>query len=145
MELRDGSIGTPTTANAPDIAAALSVDQLFDSLALRVDGPRAWDAKLTIDWAIAGHGTHRTTMSNGVLIHYDIQSDIRSDLPAHSPGADTTVTLTKAQTLGLFAGALDLQQQLETGAITVDGDPALVGALAGYLDRPDPNFEIVMP
>ncbi len=137
MELRDGSIGTPTTANAPDIASALSVEQLFDSVALRINGPAAWDAKLTIDWNITDHGTHRATMSNGVLIHYDT--------PAGTPGADTTVTLTKQQTLGLFAGALDLQQQLESGAITVDGDPTLIAALAGYLDSTDPDFEIVMP
>ncbi len=137
MELRDGSIGTPTTANAPDIAAALSVEQLFDSVALRVNGPAAWDAKLTIDWNITDHGTHRATMSNGVLIHYDT--------PAGSPGADTTITLTKTQTLGLFAGVLDLQEQLQTGAMTVDGDPTLIATLAGFLDTTDPNFEIVVP
>ena len=37
-------------AGAPDMAGALTVDQLFDSLAIRVDGPRAWDEHLAIDW-----------------------------------------------------------------------------------------------
>ncbi len=54
LELREGSIGTPTTTNAPDIVAALGVDQLFDALALRIDGPRAWAAHLTIDWNVIG-------------------------------------------------------------------------------------------
>jgi alkyl sulfatase BDS1-like metallo-beta-lactamase superfamily hydrolase len=84
LELRDGSVGTPTTTSAPDIVAALTVNQLFDSVALSVDGPNAWNEHLTIDWNISGHGTHRSTLSNGVLIHHDVELD--------TSGADTTFT-----------------------------------------------------
>ena len=63
LELREGSVGTPTQTNAPDIVAALSVAQLFDTLALRVDGPRAWDTRLVIDWEITDQGqTHRMAL-----------------------------------------------------------------------------------
>jgi alkyl sulfatase BDS1-like metallo-beta-lactamase superfamily hydrolase len=94
LELRDGSVGTPTTTSAPDIVAALTVDQLFDSIALSVNGPSAWEERLTIDWNIAEHGTHRSTLSNGVLIHHDVD--------AGTAGADTTFTLSKVQVLQLF-------------------------------------------
>ena len=37
---------------------ALSVEQLFDTLAIRVDGPRAWDEKLVIDWVFTDVRQH---------------------------------------------------------------------------------------
>jgi alkyl sulfatase BDS1-like metallo-beta-lactamase superfamily hydrolase len=137
LELRDGSVGTPVSASAPDILTALTVGQLFDSVALRVDGPNAWDTNLTIDWNITGHGVHRSTLSNGVLIHHDV--------PAGTAGADTTFSLSKTHLLQLFGGAIDLGEQLASGAITVEGDPALLGTLVGHLDQPDPDFAIVTP
>jgi alkyl sulfatase BDS1-like metallo-beta-lactamase superfamily hydrolase len=138
LELREGNVGTPTTTDAPDIAAALSINQLFDTVALSVDGPRAWDARLTIDWNISGAGTHRSSLSNGCLVHHDVETGIG--------GADATFTLTKPQLLQLFGGAIDLGEQIASGAIiTAGGDPQVFATLAGYLDQPDPNFAIVTP
>ena len=42
-ELRSGKFGTPASAGAPDILGALSVEQVLGALAVRVDGPRAWN------------------------------------------------------------------------------------------------------
>lgn len=42
-ELRHGQFGTPTTAASPDLTAALSVDQILASIAVRIDGPKAWN------------------------------------------------------------------------------------------------------
>ncbi|MBS1847820.1 MAG: MBL fold metallo-hydrolase, partial [Actinobacteria bacterium] len=50
-ELRDGIFGTPTRASA-DVAGALTVEQLFDAMGVRIDGPRAWDEHLRIAWRI---------------------------------------------------------------------------------------------
>ena len=44
------------SAGAPDMVGALTVDQLFDSLAIRVNGPKAWDEHLTIDWVFTDLG-----------------------------------------------------------------------------------------
>ncbi len=38
-ELRDGNFGTPTASASPDILAALGIGQVFDALAIRVNGP----------------------------------------------------------------------------------------------------------
>ncbi|MFN8138032.1 MAG: alkyl sulfatase C-terminal domain-containing protein [Propionicimonas sp.] len=39
-------------------------------MAIRVDGPRAWHERLTIDVALTDLGqTHRISLSNGVLSH----------------------------------------------------------------------------
>jgi alkyl sulfatase BDS1-like metallo-beta-lactamase superfamily hydrolase len=130
-ELRDGV--TPSAvdlAGATDMVSALSIEQLFDALAIRVNGPRAWGESVAIDWVFTDLGrTHRTKLSNGVLIQ---QID-----PAHG-AAELTVTLTKATLLGLLGGAgLDT---LET-----TGDLGAIGRLLAVLDPPTGAFPIVTP
>ncbi|GAA3011423.1 alkyl sulfatase dimerization domain-containing protein [Streptomyces drozdowiczii] len=117
-------------ALAASMASALSVTQAFDSLAIRVDDPRAWDEQLTILWKITDLGeTYRMVLSHGALIHYPGPKDTSADL---------TLTLTKPQLLGLLAGhGLD--------GITTDGDASALTRLLAVLDEPDPNFPIVTP
>ncbi|MEV8250452.1 alkyl sulfatase dimerization domain-containing protein [Microbacterium sp. NPDC076768] len=52
-ELREGNFGTPTTTNAPAIQAQLTPEQLFDAIAITVDGPRAWDLDLAFDITVS--------------------------------------------------------------------------------------------
>ena len=66
------------------------------------------------------------------------QALIQTENPTSKAAADLTLTLTKAQLLGLLAGrGLD--------GIQVSGDPAVLTALLGLLDTPDPAFPIVTP
>ncbi len=130
-ELREGiTVNEFQMAASPEMLGALSVEQLFDSIAIRVDGPKAWDLAFAIDWTFTDLGhTVRTELSNGVLIQ-DV--DPRSGTPA------LTVTLTKAQLLGLLGGAgLD--------GIEHDGDTGVIGQLLGVLDSSTPDFPIVTP
>jgi hypothetical protein len=41
-ELRDGNFGTPVSGAAPLIVAQLTPEQLFDAIAITVNGPQAW-------------------------------------------------------------------------------------------------------
>ena len=51
------------------MAGALTVGELFDTLAIRVDGPRAAGQSLVIDWNFTDAGrTVRLALSNGALI-----------------------------------------------------------------------------
>jgi hypothetical protein len=93
-ELRNGNFGTPTKSGSPSVLTALSVDQVFDSAAFRVNGPKAWDLMLINDWVIADENkTYRTELRNGVLIHYVVPPDFhgaapRRDLHAQPSGTD---------------------------------------------------------
>ncbi|AZG47527.1 alkyl/aryl-sulfatase [Gordonia insulae] len=138
-ELRNGPVGTPTTAAAPDIIAALSVEQVFDAVALRVDGPNSWDANITLDWVITDENLrHRSELRNGLLVHFDLDDD--------APGrADATFTLTKPVLLGLFLAGADLGAAIDDGSVSVEGDPGLFAQMAGHLDSPDPDFAMVTP
>ncbi|PPJ22034.1 alkyl/aryl-sulfatase [Nocardia nova] len=137
-ELRHGSVGTPTTADAPDIAAALTVEQLFDAIALRIDGPKAWSAEITIDWNVSDRNlVHRTQLRNGVLVHFDVSADV--------PAPDATFTLSDADLHAALLGAKDIRQLIADGAVTAEGNVSTLIELVGYLDAPDPDFAIVTP
>ena len=111
-------------------AGALELEQLFDSVALRIDGPRAWDEHLAIDWIFSDLGrTIRTTLTNGVLSQ-------TPDPPADA--VDLTITLTKTR---LF----DVLLQGELDGVDLDGDPTVIARLQALLDRPEPSFPIVTP
>ncbi|MFF2393343.1 alkyl/aryl-sulfatase [Nocardia sp. NPDC058114] len=137
-ELRNGNVGTPLATSSADISAALSVEQLFDAIALRVDGPRAWDARIVIDWRITDSGTvHRTELRNGLLVHFDVEGE--------PPPAQATFTLTEADLRAALLGGQDLAKMIGDGRVTAEGDPTKLAELVGYLDAPDPDFAIVTP
>lgn len=137
-ELRNGPVGTPIASDSADIAAALTVEQLFDAIALRIDGPRAWSADITIDWRISDEDiVHRTHLRNGLLVHFDLDTDL--------PVPDATFTLTNAQLHAALLGGSDIGTMIAEGAIAVDGDPTRLAELVKYLDSPDPDFAIVTP
>jgi alkyl sulfatase BDS1-like metallo-beta-lactamase superfamily hydrolase len=109
----------------------VTVEQLFDSLGVRVDGLRAAEATVCIDWVFTDlDRTYRTALSNGALIHAD------AGYGSADPGL--TVTLTKPQLIGVIAtGNLD--------TLTHDGDTSLLATLLGLVDRVDHQFPIVTP
>ncbi|MRH90724.1 MBL fold metallo-hydrolase [Nocardia sp. SYP-A9097] len=135
MELRNGvSHNEIDTAN-PEMASALTADMIIDSMAVRVDGPRAVaSGGFIMDWQLTDTGDHlRLTLSNGALTHRAATLEA-----PHSGAADLTLTLTKPQLLGVLAG-----QGLD--GVTVAGDPKILSTLAGLLDTPNPDFNIVTP
>ncbi|WP_430332601.1 alkyl/aryl-sulfatase [Rhodococcus sp. ACT016] len=137
-ELRNGPVGTPTETASADIAGALSVEQVFDAIALRIDGPRAWSADITIDWRIEDEGVdHRTRLRNGLLVHYDLEGQ------ASTP--DAVLTLSRQDLIAAVVGGADVAGMIAAGRITAEGDIGKLTELIGYLDSPDPDFAIVTP
>ncbi|WP_371547853.1 MBL fold metallo-hydrolase [Streptomyces sp. NBC_00554] len=135
MELRKGA-GRVTldTANA-EMASALTVSMLLDSLAVRIDGPRAWNDRLTLDLVVIDEQRrHRVNLHNGALTH--------RAMPVHhtpKPHAGLTLILTRAELLGVLAG------KGLTG-IETDGDPELLSRLLSYASEPpDKAFPVVTP
>ena len=133
-ELRSGSLGTPVLTSSADILAQLSPEMLFDALAIRVDGPRAWDERLSIDVRFSDTGGHhRLQLANGVLTHTSAEK---------TEPADATVTLPRASLLILAAGNVDATALADAG-VEIDGDGSVLARLIAVLDDPDPDFAIV--
>ncbi|WP_280382143.1 alkyl/aryl-sulfatase [Nocardia wallacei] len=140
-ELRNGTFGTPTQSDSSSLLTALSVDQIFDAAALRINGPRAWGVTMTTDWRFTDDRdrVHRVELRNGVLIHYDRRAG--DGLPA----PDATVTTTRAALLGALLGGGDIAAAVRRGDLRIEGDAAVLAQLPPLFDKPDPNFAIVTP
>jgi linear primary-alkylsulfatase len=120
----------PVPVSAGGIIAALTITQLFDSLAIRIDGKRAWDTTASIRWHFADSGeAYRMELSNGALTHHPTSREDPADL---------VVTLTRPQLLAMLGGA-------GTDGVRFDGDPKIFATIAGLTDQPDPAFAIVTP
>ena len=136
-ELRDGNFGSPSTTASEDLLAALTVPQVFDSIAVRIDGPKAWDQHLMLSWVITDLGTtYMTELRNGTLNHRTVSAPVPNT---------TTFTLTRPQLIGLVTGSLDLVAAITDGSVVVDGDAAQLGSLVGLIAPVDSAFAIVTP
>ena len=64
------------------MVAALTVEQVFDAMAIRVNGPKAWHLQLVTDWHLTDEDrTHRVELRNGVLVHYDTTDTTATAMP----------------------------------------------------------------
>ncbi|MFJ8973140.1 MULTISPECIES: alkyl/aryl-sulfatase [unclassified Streptomyces] len=135
-ELRQGQFGTPTVTASADIIANLGPRLLFDALAVQIDGPKAWDERLTIDIVLTDtRETYRLRLANGVLTN--------TAAPQHGT-ADITLTTTTRRLPALALGDLT-PRALSDAGIRADGDTTVLDRLAAVLDPGGPDFPIVTP
>jgi len=132
-ELRDGNFGTATQTSSPAMLSALTPEQIFDGLAITINGPRAWDLDLVLDVTLSDlNSNYRLTLRNGVLVHRKVVAD--------STTADVTVKLDNA--FRLIRAAMG-----DTGSpgLEISGDQTALQQLLSVLDPADPAFNIVTP
>ena len=127
----------PRPAIPSDFIANLTNEQLFDALAIQIDGPRAGDRRITLHWRFTDTGNeHSLTLQHGVLTH-------RRGAPAGP--IDATVSVPRSALNDVIAGAATVDALVASGRLPLEGDQAKLGELLGLLDPPDPNFAIVTP
>ncbi|MFA5710568.1 alkyl/aryl-sulfatase [Mycolicibacterium sp.] len=132
-ELIDGNFGTPTQSGSPTMMAQLSPEQIFDALAISVNGPRSWHLDLAFDVTFDDLDVnYRLTLRNGVLVHRKVPADPSS----------ATATLKLAAKTRLLS--LALGDQCSAG-LEIRGDAAALQEFTAVLDAPDPAFNIVTP
>lgn len=132
-ELRDGNFGTAVQVASPTMLSQLTPEQIFDSLAIRVNGPRSWDLDIAIDVAFADTAVnYRLALRNGVLVHRKV---------APNP-ATATVRVDLANKVRLLAVAVG---DFSSPGLELSGDQSALQALLSVLDDPDTNFNIVTP
>ncbi len=127
-ELRKGNFGTPAQTASSDLFGALTPEQVFDAIGIRVDGPKAWDETLSIGVGLTdSEESYRIDLHNGVLIHRAAPVD----------GADLILRLPRRALPQLLVGS--------TEGMEVEGDTAVLGRFMAVLEAPDPSFDIVTP
>ncbi len=132
-ELRDGNFGTPVTTASPTMLSQLTPEQMFDILALSINGPRAWDADIAMDVTFLDLDVnYRVTLRNGVLVY-------RRREPEPQTAAATLALGSKMRLMAAVFG------DLTSPGLEITGDASVLQTLMSVLDRPDPAFNIVTP
>ena len=135
-ELRHGNFGTPTATASPSLQMALTADQLLGSIAIRIDGPRAWDTDITLAIELTDERTWLCELHNGVLVYRTVDE---------VPEGVTTFTLSKVVLLQTIGGVRTMAQAVEAGDATAVGDPGDLDRLMALVAPVDPDFAIVTP
>ncbi|MGW0935979.1 alkyl/aryl-sulfatase [Streptomyces sp. NPDC002666] len=122
-----------------DMLAALSTGQIFDSLAVRLVGPRAASHRLLLRWEFTDTDeTWTLLIGNGVL------TPMRGDAPG-GEAPQLTLRLERATLDRVLAQRVSFPEAIGSGAITVDGDITVLSTFHGLLETPRRNFPIVLP
>ena len=137
QELRHGiSKGSTARTLSPDMLAALSISDLLDYLAVRLDGPRAAGKSTRIQLNLRDSGErYLLILENGVLRHRIGAAD----------NADVSLGLTREGFLAIGMLGLPVGVLVEQGAVTAEGDLSAVDELVSLLDNFDFWFDIVTP
>lgn len=111
-------------------------EMLFDYLAVRLNADKADGQIISVALDFTDLGKRYTlTVENSVLVYSD------------KPGlkADATATLSKAVMDRLNLGETNVEEQLKSGGIKINGDASAFARLFGMLDTFNPSFAIVTP
>ncbi|MGW2083357.1 alkyl/aryl-sulfatase, partial [Streptomyces sp. NPDC001939] len=122
-----------------EMLAALATGQIFDSMAVRLDGPRAAAHRLLLRWEFTDTDEIWTLLvGNGVL------TPMRGDAPrAEAP--QLTLRLERTTLDRILAQHTSFPEAIGSGAVTVEGDIAVLATFHSLLERPRRNFPIVLP
>lgn len=139
QELRFGTPVLPIAAESgsPDSITALTLEMLFNLLAVRLNGPEASGRQMTLNFVLPD--TNQTAwlrLENGALSH---------SIERTAPDPDATVTVERATLDRIASGSLGLDQALESGDVTVEPDPSSLVELVGLLDSFTPWFAVIEP
>jgi linear primary-alkylsulfatase len=137
QELRNGvkELPTPNTAG-PDLVRSMELTLFFDYLAVRLNGERAGDRRITLACALPDLDESWTLLlRHGALTH---RRGAASD-------ADATVTVDRTDLNDVILGTASLTDQLADGRAKIEGDEQALHDLIELLDDFEFWFNIVTP
>ena len=142
MELRSGgkTVPSPLHTASPDTIHALSIENIFDFMGVRLNAPKAEGKHIVLNWHFSDLGKdgkrYVLNLENSALTW-------QADTEARN--ADATLTLTRATLDRILAMQLSPKEAIQTGLIKIDGRAQALGELLSMQDNFAPNFEIVLP
>lgn len=135
-DLREPPDNQSLSTTSAELIAAIPTLDLFNSLATRFNPAKMEGEEAVLQFRFPDTGeTVVVEMRKSVLF------------PRAGEGADpaTTLTLARSDFNRLLAEQVTLAGIVSAGAASLEGDPAVLRAMFGALDRPDPLFDIVEP
>ncbi|MFN3218009.1 MAG: alkyl/aryl-sulfatase [Acidimicrobiales bacterium] len=136
-ELRHGTPPAGAPVMRRSMMAALTVEQIFDAIGVRLKADEVGGVDVRINWRFTDIGEdHVLGLANRALHHVPGR---------HDPDAAATVTLTKALLADVMGGARNFAEATAAGDIDLDGDPAALLEIFGHLDAFTASFAIIEP
>ncbi|MER5768621.1 alkyl/aryl-sulfatase [Streptomyces sp. NPDC001985] len=126
-------------AESVEMLAGLATGSVFESMAVRLDGPRAAAHRLLLRWEFTDTREVWTLLvGNGVL----------TPMRGEAPGGErpqATLTLERATLNRVLAQRTTFAEAIGSGAIALAGDATVLATFHGLLEKPTRNFPIVLP
>ena len=136
-ELRDGVLKPNTSTQGPDMVRSMSMELLFDFVAMRLNHQKVDGQKVGISMVFTAlKETWALELSNAVL---------NSTKGRVLKQPDVTLTLTRPAFLGMLLAGKKLPELIQAGAVKLEGDPKAFGAVFANIETFDPYFNIVTP
>ncbi|MEV7470730.1 alkyl sulfatase dimerization domain-containing protein [Streptomyces kronopolitis] len=146
-ELRGPVAGTPAHP-APDVLAALTAEQIFQSMAVRLNGPRAGDRRLLLRWEIGSAPVVDDPAPAPEIWSLLLSNGALTPMPGDAPRGErphATLHLARGTLNAVLSGASTFLDEITAGTVTLDGDPEALLTFGTLLDKPDWHFPIVTP
>ncbi len=137
-ELREGVMKLPAPNTvSPDTVRSMSYDLFFDYLAMRLNGPKAAEKKITLNLVFPDtKDEYVLTLENAALNHTRGQQ---------SKAADATIEIPRKVLNDIVLGDTTLDKEIGSGKVTVRGNKESLSELMALLDKFDFWFNIVTP
>lgn len=124
---------------SPSMLAAISNEQIFQMMAVRLDGPRAAVHRFVLRWEIEEPAEVWTTLlANGVFT-----AVLGEAIGAAEP--DVTIRLGRDTLTQVLAATTTLAKQAADGTVALDGDAAVVDTFEDLLEQPARTFAVATP
>lgn len=136
-ELRDGVKPVRLNAQGPDMVRGMTLDMIFDFLAVRLDHRKVDGQTFGINLSFTDlKEQYALELSNGVL------NNTRGRV-LKSP--DVSLSLTYPALLKMLLAKVPLAKLIEAGEAKLEGNGKALGAIFANLKEFDPTFNIVTP
>lgn len=136
-ELRKGPAEIRRMAVSPDMASALSVPMFFDSLAVRLNGPKADGKRIVVNWTITDtNEKYILNLENSALTYV---------VGRNAEVADAGLTLERATLTKAMQQKTTFPEAIGAGLVKIAGNPAKLLELFALFDTFDLRFAIVEP
>ncbi len=139
-ELRNGKVKLPAGigADTPDTIRAMTVDMFLDYMGIRLNGEKAKNTSLTMNWDIPDiKSKYTVTMENSVLVYRKVDSFKNS--------SDVTLTLSKESLNNILIKQSTLDKEIQNGSAKIEGNTEKFKEALTFFDTFTPDFNIVTP
>jgi alkyl sulfatase BDS1-like metallo-beta-lactamase superfamily hydrolase len=142
QELRNGPPPPAAThVRARSMIRAMTVEQVFDVLSVRVMSEKIGGLSHCVNWTftdMVGTPDHQWVLGLSNRTMYSIQG-------RHDAAAQATITISRELLLEIIAQVTTFMDELSAGTVTIEGDAAALLNIFGNLDTFATGFAIVEP